>query len=84
MIDNSGIALTNNDVVKALEFVARYCKDEYNEIRVDQLLLSTIALIKRQQAEIERLKTENDKLKLDMSYMNKPNTIGDIHEMGAW
>lgn len=62
MSDNKGIGLTDNDVVKALEFVARYCKDGYNDIRVDQLLLSTIDLIKRQQAEIERLKGYNENL----------------------
>lgn len=36
------------------------------------------------QAEIERLKAENAKLKHEMSYMTRPNTIGDTHEMGAW
>lgn len=35
-------------------------------------------------AEIERLKAENAKLKHEMSYMIRPNTIGDTHEMGAW
>jgi hypothetical protein len=40
--------------------------------------------INLQKAEIERLKAENGELKLKMSYMKEPNTIGDIHEMGAW
>ena len=35
-------------------------------------------------AEVERLQTENKKLKRDMSYMSSPNTIGDRHEMGCW
>lgn len=48
--------MTDNEIIKALGFVARYCKDEYNEIRVDHLLLSTLDLIKRQQEEIEKLK----------------------------
>lgn len=33
--------------------------------------------IAEQKAEIERLK-------LEMSYMKSPNTIGDRHEMGCW
>lgn len=41
-------------------------------------------LINHQKAEIERLKSENGELKLKMSYMKEPNTIGGIHEMGAW
>ena len=51
--------MTDNEIIKALGFVARYCKDEYNEIRVDHLLLSTLDLIKRQQAEIERLQNNH-------------------------
>lgn len=30
------------------------------------------------------LKEEIKKLRLDMSYMTSPNTIGDRHEMGCW
>ena len=51
--------MTDNEIIKALGFVARYCKDEYNEIRVDHLLLSTLDLIKRQQAEIDRLQNNH-------------------------
>ena len=34
--------------------------------------------------ENETLKRENERLRLEMSYMSSPNTIGDCHEMGAW
>ena len=30
------------------------------------------------------MKKENERLRLEMSYMSSPNTIGDCHEMGAW
>lgn len=57
----------------------------------------TLALINRQKADIERLQSMNqskldtihdlraeiEELKLEMSYMSKPNTIGDKHEMGG-
>lgn len=44
--------MTDNEIIKELEFVARYCKDEYNEIMVDQLLLNTLDLINRQEVKI--------------------------------
>lgn len=40
-----------------------------------ELMGLALALINRQKAEIDRLKIE-------MSYMKSPNTIGDTHEMG--
>lgn len=35
-------------------------------------------------AENKALKEEVSKLRLEMSYMHNPNTIGDRHEMGCW
>ena len=47
--------MTDAEIKKDLLFVAHYCHDEYNEIRVDVLLLNALDLINRQKAEIERL-----------------------------
>ena len=43
--------MTDAEIKKDLLFVAHYCHDEYNEIRVDVLLLYALDLINRQQAE---------------------------------
>ena len=48
--------LTDREIVKALPFLAKCCKDEYNDIRVDKVLLGAFDLINRLQAENERLK----------------------------
>lgn len=48
--------MTDAEIKKDLLFVAHYCHDEYNEIRVDVLLLNALDLINRQQADNERLK----------------------------
>lgn len=36
------------------------------------------------EAENKKLKIQNEQLRIDMSYMKNPNTIGDSHEMGSW
>lgn len=56
----------------------------YRDKPCADLMGDGLLIIKRQKAEIERLKAENSELRLKMSYMKEPNTIGDIHEMGAW
>ena len=50
--------MTDNEIKLALPFLAKYCKDEYNDIRVDEVLLGASDLINRKEAEIERLETE--------------------------
>ncbi len=85
--------MTDNDIIKALECCkdrrCDICERRYNHFadesicRLD-LIEHALHLINRQKAEIGRLKAENAKLKHEMSYMKSPNTIGDIHEMGAW
>lgn len=40
--------------------------------------------LKKMKAENEDLKKEISRLRLEMSHMKSPNTIGDRHEMGAW
>ena len=40
--------------------------------------------IKRLKAENKSLKEALSDLKREMSYMARPNTIGDRHEMGCW
>lgn len=83
--------MTDNEIILALECCEKNnvcnecplgCRDIENCIEL--LAESALDLISRQKAEIERLKAENQKLKHEMSYMKNPNSIGDIHEMGAW
>lgn len=88
--------MTDNEIVKALECCKltneqqeSQCEDcplWETSLMICQELLAfhALDLINRQKAEIERLEAENKKLKLEMSYMKNPNTIGDIHEMGVW
>jgi hypothetical protein len=40
--------------------------------------------VQKMKAENKALKEEIRKLRLEMSYMHNPNTIGDRHEMGCW
>lgn len=47
--------MTDNEIKQALPFLAKYCKDEYNDIRVDEVLLGASELI-------NRLKTKNNQL----------------------
>lgn len=54
--------LTDTEIKKALEFLAKYCKDEYNGIRVDEVLLGAFDLINRQEEEKENLKAEVERL----------------------
>ena len=53
--------MTDNEIVKALPFLAKYCKKEYNDIKVNEVLLGSFDLINRQKAEIEGLEAEIDK-----------------------
>ncbi len=54
-------------------------------LRESAVLISKLeSIINRLQAENDGLKAKIDKLKLEMSYMSSPNTIGDRHEMGCW
>lgn len=48
--------LTEKEIIQALPFLAKCCKDEYNDISVDEVLLGASNIINRQQAEIERLR----------------------------
>lgn len=54
--------MTDNEIKNSLKFIAQYCHDEYNEIRVDELLLIALDLINRQQAEVERLQKKVEEL----------------------
>lgn len=84
--------MNDNEIIKALECCTSKggCLEcplynpEYTGTCVKSVFVNALGLINHQKAEIERLKAENGELKLKMSYMKEPNTIGDIHEMGAW
>ena len=82
--------MKTDDVLEAIERCVsdtgscRGCPLECKS-RCQQKLLDAVRdTINSQNTEIERLKAENGELKLKMSYMKEPNTIGDVHEMGAW
>lgn len=85
--------MSDNDIIKALGCCRNGsdcdgCRYGYLRTKsglcVDTMHSDARALINRLKSEIETLKSENTKLKHEMSYMKSPNTIGDTHEMGAW
>ena len=84
--------MNDNDIIKALECCTeepvlncRKCPYEKScNMGRSDMQKDALALINRLKAENRALKSENDKLKHEMSYMKSPNTIGDTHEMGAW
>lgn len=53
----------DKELKENIKFLAKCCNDEYNDIRIDALLLGSIELINRQQADIENLKIENQSLR---------------------
>jgi ribosomal 50S subunit-associated protein YjgA (DUF615 family) len=71
--------MTDAEIKQNLKFIAKYCKDEYNEIRVDELLLNALNLINRQQAEVERLQKENNQFAKMYSEI-KAETIKEFAE----
>ena len=44
----------------------------------------TYCPVAKMKAENKRLNEENRKLRIEVSYMSRPGTIGDSHEMGCW
>ena len=78
--------MTDNEIIKAW-------KDKITLIELDEsptvsieLITNTLDLINRLKAENESLQEAVKDLRLEMSYMIKPNTFGfgDRHEMGNW
>lgn len=53
----------DKELEENIKFLANCCNKEYNDIRVDAVLLGAFELINRQQTEIERLKIENQSLR---------------------
>ena len=68
----------------ALDLINKYesIKEEMQET-IDSLRAANIALYGAVD-DNKKLEEEINKLKLEMSYMHNPNTIGDRHEMGCW
>lgn len=50
--------MTDKEIIEAMPFLAKYCKKEYNDIRVDEVLLGAYDLINRQKAEIQALRED--------------------------
>lgn len=55
--------MTDKELELNKRFLAKCCEKEYNDIRVDAVLLGASELSTCQQAEIERLKIENQSLR---------------------
>ena len=54
--------MNEKEIIQALPFLAKCCKDEYNDIRVDEVLHGASNIINRQQELIEALKAEIERL----------------------
>ena len=67
---------TEKRLIDPCEICEMYVKGETCE--------QTNCPVKKLKAENNRLKDENRKLQNEMSYMRRPDTIGDRHEMGCW
>ena len=65
--------MTDNEIKQALPFLAKYCKNEYNDIRVDEVLLGASDLINRQKAEIKDLKKDINHYKINLPYLEHQN-----------
>lgn len=48
--------MTDNEIIETMPFLAKYCKKEYNDVRVDEVLLGAYDILNRQKAEIEEWK----------------------------
>ena len=78
--------MTDNEIKTYLPFLAKYCKSEYNDIRVDEVLLGAFDIINRQNTEIDRLNKlvyekhkENNKLNDYLQYA-KADTVKEFAE----
>ena len=83
--------LTDNEIIKdftekteLIGSMSSVYLDEDKGLELYEAMRNALILINRLQAENDGLKAKIDKLKLEMSYMSSPNTIGDRHEMGCW
>jgi hypothetical protein len=70
------VMATEKRLIEPCEICEMYIKGERCE--------HTYCPVAKMKAENNRLKEENRKLRNEMSYMSRPNTIGDRHEMGCW
>lgn len=68
--------MTIDEVKTYLLFLAKYCKDVYNDVKVDEVLLNAFDIINHQNAEIKRLCTEKEKV------LNDNNKVIMIPETG--
>jgi uncharacterized protein YydD (DUF2326 family) len=79
--------MTDNEIKQALPFLAKYCKDEYNDIRVDEVLLGASDLINRLQADKEALiagqKTLQKALAEKIAEVERLKTLAELGNMRA-
>ena len=83
--------MNDNDIITAYEKCISNDQSKCNgcplsgsDMDCDDMEKYVLDIAKRYKAENDRLKAEIKKLKYEMSYMRNPNSIGDVHEMGAW
>lgn len=60
------------------------CPLSGSDMDCDEIEKYVLDIVKKYKAENERLEAKIKELKHEMSYMINPNSIGDVHEMGAW
>lgn len=53
----------DKELEENIKFLSKCCHNEYNDIRIDAVLLGSVDLITRKQAEIENLTVENQSLR---------------------
>ena len=66
----------DKELEENIKFLSKCCHNEYNDIRIDAVLLGSLDLITRQQAKIERLNEYNENLKAANTALS--NEILDI------
>ena len=72
--------MTIDEVKTYLLFLAKYCKDEYNDVKVDEVLLNAFDIINQQNIEIKRLCTEKEEVLNNKVIMIPETGIGDASD----
>ncbi|MBR6538089.1 MAG: hypothetical protein IKT67_12910 [Lachnospiraceae bacterium] len=74
----------NSQLKEICKMCDNYCTDAECENERDCKIAKLVDENRTLKAENKRVRKELSDLRLQMSYIHNPNTIGDRHEMGAW